>query len=91
MLTNFDGPGRLWDVESGRQIGGTFPTVSGTNSGANEGDGFHLVTATDESILIWNLDLDSWPSIACRLAGSGFTTDEWAQWGEEGTEAPDIC
>ncbi len=82
LLTNLAGPGRLWDVETGAQIGDPFPNLKGVNPGSNVGEnGLQLITGTERGALIWNLDTDSWPEIACRAAGSNLTEDEWAQWG----------
>ena len=89
LLTNFDGPGRLWDVATGEQIGDSFPTITG--SGASVSDRFHLVTSTENSVLVWNLDMDRWPDIACHVAGAEFTSDEWLQWGPRDQEPHSLC
>ncbi len=91
LLTNFDGSGQLWDVASGQQIGIDFSTAQGTNSGSNVGDILQLVTASEASALIWNLDIDTWPTIACTSAGSNLTADEWAQWGPVDERYRAIC
>lgn len=91
LLTNVDDAGQLWDVEAGEAIGGQFPTAAGTNSGANFGEELQLVTATDESVLVWNLDTDAWPGIACRAAGSDLTQAEWDQWGPRDKDHHSIC
>lgn len=94
LLTNFDGPGRLWDLETGRQIGGSFETAQGTNSGANAAEDsnvLQLVTGTDDDILVWNLDTEEWPAIACQLAGRPLSEDEWAQWGPRDQQPYDLC
>ncbi len=76
---------------TGKQIGGEFPTMQGVNSGANAGDELHLVTATPESALVWNLDVDKWEDIACRTAGSEFSESEWEQWGPRDEERRALC
>ncbi len=92
LLTNIDGVGRLWDVASGQQIGQPFQGARGTNSGINVGEnGLQLITGTETGALIWNLDTDSWPEIACRAAGSNLSEDEWAQWGPRDESYREIC
>ncbi len=91
LLTNFDGPPRLWDVETGAQIGIPFPSVRATNSGISVGDDFNVVTASEDAILVWNLDITNWPDVACRLAGAELTNEEWLQWGPRDEQRRDIC
>ncbi len=91
LLTNHDGPGQLWDVGTGQQIGGEFPTMQGVNSGANVGDDLHLVTATPDTALVWNLNIDEWAGIACRTAGSELSQSEWEQWGPRDEERRSLC
>ena len=82
LLTAFDGSGRLWDVETGSQIGIAFPQLAGTIAGMNVNeDGLRLMTASEQSALIWNLDTSAWADIACRAAGSNLTAQEWERWG----------
>ena len=46
---------------------------------ANPADGArHVVTGTDEHILVWNTDPNTWPEIACTAAGRSLTEAEWA-------------
>ena len=90
LLTNFDGPGRLWDVARGEQIGLPFPSFTGT-SGANAGDQLLLLTASEDSVLYWNLDMSTWAAAACRAAGSELTEGEWDQWGPRDTDPHDLC
>jgi WD40 repeat protein len=92
LLTAFDGSGRLWDVETGSQIGTEFPQVAGTIAGMNVNeDGLMLMTASEQSALIWNLDTSTWADIACKVVGSNLTADEWEQWGQRDTERYAIC
>ena len=91
LLTNFDGPGRLWDVSTGQQIGSDFETSRVTNTGVNFGETLQLITGTEEHALIWNLDMDEWPEIACKTAGSNLTEDEWKQWGPRDDDYRAIC
>jgi WD40 repeat protein len=91
LLTNVDGPGRLWEVQTGQQIGLAFETHRTTNSGVNEGENLQLITGTEEHALIWNLNMDEWPEIACKTAGSNLTEDEWRQWGPRDEDYRAIC
>ncbi|MCP3855402.1 MAG: protein kinase [Actinomycetia bacterium] len=92
LLTNVDGSGRLWDLESRQQIGGAFATEPPSNSGVGyDGQLFRLVTAAQNSALVWNLDIESWPEIACQAAGSNLTRAEWEQWGPQGQDYAAVC
>jgi WD40 repeat protein len=91
LLTNIDGPGRLWNVTTGEQIGSEFETHRSTNSGANYGENLQLVTGTEKHALIWNLDIEEWPEIACKTAGSNLTENEWQQWGPSDEPYRAIC
>jgi WD40 repeat protein len=81
LLTNHDRVGRLWDLASGEQIGIEFPTHRSSNTGINVGDYLQLATVTERHVLTWNLDVTTWPAIACSTASSNLTRDEWQQWG----------
>ncbi len=34
--------------------------------------------------VVWNLDLERWPEIACQAAGRNLTIAEWEQYGAAG-------
>ena len=91
LLTNHDGAARLWDVATGQQIGVEFPNAEQTIPGVNFGQTLQLVTGANESALVWNLDTTEWAEIACRVAGSNLTRDEWAQWGPRDEDYRSIC
>lgn len=83
---------RLRTIESDQQIGDAFPAAKSTNSGVNVGpNGLQLITGSERGATIWNLDVDSWPEIACRAAGSELTEDEWAQWGPKDEPYRQVC
>ncbi|MGI9607509.1 MAG: hypothetical protein ACR2P0_15370, partial [Acidimicrobiales bacterium] len=55
--------------------------------------GTDLATARDNELVgvildtefaIWNYDLDSWPALACDIAGRNMTEREWADFGPQG-------
>ena len=79
MISGGFGVLRIWDLEVGVQLGGTFPNDPGFRIGGN--DGPQLLTAVDGHLLVWNLDVESWPEIACRAAGRNLTVEEWEQFG----------
>jgi DNA-binding SARP family transcriptional activator/WD40 repeat protein len=84
LVSLFEENGRLWDVETGQQIGDPFPNDPGIFAGAQTGDVPQLVTKVGDAIHTWNLDVDSWPDIACRAAGRNMTQAEWDQFGPTG-------
>lgn len=57
----------------------------------SDDDGLRLITGTDVSALIWNLDTDTWADLACRVAGSNLTADEWERLGPRDNEPHAIC
>jgi DNA-binding SARP family transcriptional activator/tRNA A-37 threonylcarbamoyl transferase component Bud32/WD40 repeat protein len=92
LLTNVDGPGRLWDVATGEPIGRPAANeLIGGNSGVNWGEFPQLVTVNDRAVLQWNLDPGSWPQLACRVAGSNLTRSEWDQWGPRDEPFRALC
>ncbi len=92
LLTNLAGSGRLWDIETGEQIGDPFPNLNGVNPGVNVGtNGLQLITGTERGALIWNLDTDSWPGIACQVVDSNLSEHEWVQWGPRDEPYREIC
>lgn len=80
---------QLWDLESGIQIGDPFPNDADFKLDGN--DGPHLVTAVEDHLLVWNLHVDQWPSIACRAAGRNLTAAEWTLFGPSDTAYHATC
>ena len=91
LVSLFEDVGRLWDVESGQQIGDPFPNEPGAFPGAQTGEVPQLVTMVDDWIHIWNLDVDSWPDIACEAAGRNMTEAEWEPPGPPGESYQATC
>ena len=91
LLTLFEQVGRLWDVSAGQQIGDTFPNDVGVFPAGASGDTLQLATALGGSLRLWNLDVDSWPEIACNAAGRNMTEAEWEQFGPKDTEYRATC
>jgi WD40 repeat protein len=90
MITVADGKGRLWDMATGVQIGGVFPTGEGWNGNASP-NGLWLVTGEGDHMIRWNLDVESWPDLACRAAGRNLTRAEWKQFGPRDTPYRATC
>ena len=86
MITTIDGNGRIWDLETGIQIGGVFP---GEGSADASMDARWLMTRIDDRSIRWDLDLVSWPEVACRAAGRNLTSTEWEQFGP--TDSPYVA
>jgi WD40 repeat protein/class 3 adenylate cyclase len=72
-----DGSTRLIDLESGQQLGNSFPTVNGFTVPLFTATGDLLLgyvnTATD-----WPTGLAAWEHYACQVAGRDITPAEWA-------------
>jgi WD40 repeat protein len=72
----------LWDLETQPPLGRTL--VGHTNlvvSLAFSPDGKTLASGGfDRSIIIWDLDVESWIEINCRRLGRNFTSAEWEQY-----------
>lgn len=90
MITTADGSGRLWDLDAGASVGSPFPSDAGTSPNASM-SGRWLVTIEDSSAIVWELDLASWPELACRVAGRGMTIAEWEAFGPSGGAGEDVC
>ena len=85
-LVSIGNDGRLlfWDTVSGSPgFGEIFARLEGPQVGdlpeiAFSRDGRMLaVGRPDGSIMLWNLDIDSWRDLACRRAGRNLTQAEW--------------
>jgi WD40 repeat protein len=91
FLTTRDAAPRLWHLPSATLIG-SFPHISGLVAGGNDlGDRLLLTTLLGEHVLVWNLDVATWPSIACRAAGRNLTADEWRQFGPKDVPYQRTC
>ena len=80
---------RVWDVESGQQIGRELPYHS--NRVEFTGDGSILAVGTEDRVTLWNFDTDTWAGIACELAGRNMTQGEWDQLGPREIERRATC
>ncbi len=90
MITAADGQGRLWDLTERTQIGATFPNIPGRVASAST-TGHVLGTFTEDSVIVWDLDVSRWFDIACKAAGRNLEFDEWAQFGPTGQPYETTC
>ena len=91
LLTLRDQTPRLWHLPTSTDLG-TFPHDPGPQAiGHDLGDQLQLVTSVGEYGILWNLDIDSWPVIACRAAGRNLTASEWDQLGPRDTDHRATC
>ena len=79
MLTAQSDSTRLWDVESGEQIGLSFGAQMFAQM-ALDGNSFASVPADGGPIFVWNTDPDFWEEQACFSAGRNLTRAEWAKY-----------
>ena len=84
---------RIWDRETGDQIGREIVIgrqSAGTEIAASQ-NGELVGIVLDEEFALWNYDLDSWPGLACDLAGRNMTQNEWDDFGPLGEEYRATC
>jgi hypothetical protein len=79
----FPGGATLWDLETLTPIGDPFPHVTDYREPSLAADAKLLATTTGTEAVIWNVDVESWPDIACRAAGRNMTADEWEELGPQ--------
>jgi WD40 repeat protein len=78
FVTSNDGKLRLWDLTSGKLVGGPLAGVDGTGWGTYFPDGRHVVAAFDSGLgVVWDVDPSAWAAHACRVASRELTRDEW--------------
>jgi WD40 repeat protein/DNA-binding SARP family transcriptional activator len=78
VTTSVDGTARLWDVGSGRPIGGPLSAGYGDMVGAafvREGRG--LAVVHEHGGYLWDVRPSSWERHACAVAGRSLTRAEW--------------
>lgn len=88
LLGAFSRRARLWDVEAATLLGDPFPSDPGRTYVQG---GFALATIVGDDVLVWNIQVDTWPDIACQVAGRNMTRAEWEQFGPQGEEYQVTC
>jgi WD40 repeat protein len=87
--TAVDGTARLWDVASGRAIGGSLTAASRDTIGAAfVGGGSRLAVVHQDGGYVWDVRPSSWKRHACAVAGRSLTRAEWENALPEGEYAP---
>ena len=87
---------RVWDLETTTQVGREI-TRAPQALGNWSGDGRWLTVPvgaderTEPHLEVWNLDTETWPEIACQLAGRNMTEDEWTEFGPRTIERRATC
>lgn len=81
---------QLWDAQTGELVGGRFPNNPDVQPAGRSGFG-GVITGVDDDLLLWNLDVESWPDIACQAAGRNLTLGEWDQFGPAGEPYNATC
>lgn len=88
---SWDGTARLWDVATRQPIGSPMKSPQSDFAGNMWDVAFLspnlLATAhTDGSILVWDINPESWAARVCRLANRNLSPKEWQQY--VGSEVP---
>ena len=73
----------LWDTASGERIGDPMTSLPGSTPAAISGEHAIFLGVSDRWIELWHLDVDEYPSIACRAAGRNLTQAEWDELGPQ--------
>jgi len=68
---------RLWNLEDYVEIGNGFPSDGLVAAAGTDGEP-SLFTGSGDRVLIWQLETDRWPALACVAAGLNLTADEWS-------------
>ncbi len=73
----------IWDLEAFARVGDAFPYDTDYRHAAVASEAMLLAGVHNGETLVWNVDVDSWPDIACRAAGRNLTVDEWEAYGPD--------
>lgn len=84
LKTSGAGNARLWDPATLAPIGGPFPHDDELWAATLATATNQLATVVDGATIVWNVDLDTWPDLACLAAGRNLTRSEWEEFGPAG-------
>ena len=89
--STFDGTTRVYDKATGTIIGRELTGTADNPDSEFAADGTTLMVITGKHVSLWNYDIDSWPGIACRVAGRNLTRAEWEEFGPRTVEYRATC
>lgn len=75
---------QIWDAERLEPIGAPFPDGLESWAATLAADTNQLSTVVEGATLVWNIDLDTWPDLACFAVGRNLTRGEWEEFGPGG-------
>lgn len=75
---------QLWDPTTLEPIGEPFPHDPNAWAATLAAETNQLATVVDGATVIWNVNFDEWPELACRAAGRNLTREEWEEFGPRG-------
>ena len=67
----------LWDIDAWAPIGDPFPFETDYRPMAVAPQAKLIAGVVDGETLVWNVDADGWPQLACFAAGRNLTKEEW--------------
>ena len=82
---------KVWDLETGQQLGRNIPYYGGASRYEFSGDGTILAVPEMDRVTLWNFDTDTWADIACEMAGRNLAQEEWDQLGPRTIERRATC
>lgn len=90
LVSAADGRLRLFDLDERSLVGEPFPRSGDITSHVSRNARFG-VSAVDGVGIVWMIDPDRWPEIACQAAGRNLTPDEWRHYGPTGEPYRPSC
>lgn len=93
LVSGGDTQVRLWDLATRRSVGQPFEGHTEPVLGvAMRGDGLVAVSSgADKRVIVWDLDLASWPARACRIANRDLRDDDWPRTLREAFGRETVC
>ena len=82
---------KVWDLETGEQLGADLPYQGRAGRYEFTADGSVLSVPDVDRVTLWNFDTDTWADIACEMAGRNLTPEEWDQLGPRTIERRATC